>query len=94
MKKVTITNGRKSKTLKVGFSWLNVFFTPLVTLFRLDLIWFILSFLLIGWVIYAFSGNKRYITKLILKKGYLPATEKDQAILQSNGIAAPKVYGA
>ena len=93
MKKVTLTNGRKTKTIKVGFSWLNVFFTPLVTLFRLDLIWFILSIFIVGWIIYIFSGNKRYITKLILKKGWLPATDQDMSILNANGIAAPRVYG-
>ncbi|MBR6084215.1 MAG: hypothetical protein IKP61_01170 [Spirochaetales bacterium] len=94
MKKVTITNGRKTKTIKLGFSWLNVFFTPLVTLFRLHLLWFLLCFTFVGWVIYAFNGNNRYVTKLILKKGYLPKTEQDKSILLAHGIGASGVYGA
>ena len=94
MKHVTITNGRKTKTLKMGFTWLNALFTPIITLIRFQLLWFLLSIPIIGWVIYAFTGNRRYAKKLVCKKGWLPKTEQDKAILLANGIPASGVYGA
>ena len=88
-----------TKDVKVGFSWTTFFFGFFPALFRGDLKWaaimFILSVILgaftlgIGaWIcgiVFSFVYNKIYIKEL-LEKGYRPVNESDRAVLESNSI--------
>lgn len=87
--KVRLQNGALTKEVKVGFSWTTFFFGFFPALFRGDLKWaaimFIISLFLgvftlgIGaWVsglVFSFVYNKIYIKELI-EKGYEPADEQ------------------
>ncbi len=75
----------------VGFSWTVLFFGFLVPLFRRDGTWFFIMLLLSGSsiglfdLVFAFKYNKIYIKKL-LNKGFLPASDRDDLILQEIGV--------
>jgi hypothetical protein len=61
------------KKAPVGFSWTTLFFSFFPALFRLDLKWFIIQFVLswsvISGIVIAFIYNKIYIQNL-LEKGF------------------------
>lgn len=75
---------------KVGFSWTNLFFGFLTPLFRADIKWAIIQFILaivsysVSLWVFPFFYNKIYI-KSLLNKGYYPATEIDEEILINKG---------
>ncbi|MDZ7342385.1 MAG: HrgC protein [candidate division KSB1 bacterium] len=79
------------KEVKLGFSWTTLFFGALVPLFRGDLKWFVIMFLVsiitfgIAWLIFPFIYNKIYIKEL-MEKGYIPANDTAASELQSRGI--------
>lgn len=64
-----------TKTVKEGFSWTTLFFGCLPALFRGDLKWALIMFILawiscgISWFIFPFVYNRLYINELIFK-GY------------------------
>ena len=80
-----------TKKAKIGFSWTMLFFGMFVPLFRGDLKWALLSFLLailtagISWLVLPFKYNTKYIEKL-LEKGYKPADRESRKRLQQAGI--------
>ncbi|MCG3088442.1 DUF2628 domain-containing protein [Sporosarcina cyprini] len=99
---ITMTNNAGlSKRVKVGFSWTTFFFGFLPALFRGDLKWAIIMFIIasvlgsftfgIGaWVtslVFCFIYNKIYIKELI-EKGYYPADEHSRSVLVTNQILA------
>ncbi|WP_404451573.1 DUF2628 domain-containing protein [Virgibacillus necropolis] len=99
--KVTLENSiGLIKEVKVGFSWTTFFFGFFPALFRGDLKWAAIMFIIavalgivtagigtwIGSVIFAFIYNKIYIKEL-LEKGYLPASEESKRKLASCGIS-------
>lgn len=65
-------SGQK-KVVKIGFSWTMFFFGGFVPLFRGDLKWFIISWVLaiftasISWWVMPFIYNKKYISDLQTK---------------------------
>ena len=75
---------------KVGFSWTNLFFGFLTPLFRADIKWAIIQFVLaivsysVSLWVFPFFYNKIYI-KNLLNKGYYPATDIDEEILINKG---------
>lgn len=78
----------------IGFSWMMLFFGPLVPLFRGDIKWVILHLLVIfitlpvcglGWLVLPFIYNKRYVMGLF-ERGYKPADEESRKILIAKGI--------
>ncbi|MDQ0195855.1 DUF2628 domain-containing protein [Paenibacillus wynnii] len=87
------------KEVKVGFSWTTFFFGFFPALFRGDLKWaaiMLITAIAVGiftagigaWIpgiIFSFVYNKVFI-KEMLEKGYRPADEHSQAILQGKGI--------
>ncbi|WP_067729106.1 hypothetical protein [Oceanobacillus damuensis] len=87
------------KEVKVGFSWTTFFFGFFPALFRGDLKWAAIMFVIeailgsftlgIGaWVaaiVFSFVYNKIYIKEL-LEKGYKPADQSAKDILQQNEI--------
>lgn len=87
------------KEAKLGFSWTTFFFGLFPALFRGDLKWAAIMFivtLLVGivtsglgtWIpgiIFSFIYNKIYVKEL-LEKGYHPADEFSRNALISNGI--------
>ncbi|MDQ0221202.1 DUF2628 domain-containing protein [Peribacillus cavernae] len=91
-----------SKDVKLGFSWTTFFFGFFPALFRGDLKWATIMFVIaalagvftlgfgawIPGIIFSFVYNKIYV-KDLLEKGYRPADEKTQAELQSKGITSP-----
>ena len=88
-----------SKQVKVGFSWTTFFFGFFPALFRGDLKWAAIMFVIslavgsftfgIGsWVssiVFSFVYNKIYIKELI-EKGYKPADESARSVLEQNQI--------
>lgn len=99
MRVVLANEAGVSKDVKVGFSWTTFFFGFFPALFRGDLKWaaimFILSAILgsftlgIGaWIcgiVFSFVYNKIYI-KDLLEKGYRPVNESDRALLETSNI--------
>ena len=76
---------------KVGFSWTMFFFGALVPLLRADWKWFLLYLAMaiftlgIAGIALSFMYNKIYI-KERLNEGWVPNSNADKTILQSNGI--------
>ncbi|WP_211748463.1 DUF2628 domain-containing protein [Paenibacillus sp. Marseille-Q4541] len=99
MRVVLANEAGVTKDVKVGFSWTTFFFTFFPALFRGDLKWAFIMFLLTvafgsftfgigGWVcglVFAFVYNKIYIKEL-LEKGYRPVNEYDRAALENRNI--------
>ncbi|WP_404405066.1 DUF2628 domain-containing protein [Jeotgalibacillus malaysiensis] len=100
--KIKLANkGGVVKEVKVGFSWTTFFFGFFPALFRGDLKWALIMFILeailgsftlgigawITGVVFSFTYNKIYIKELI-EKGYTPVSHEDRAILQENDIIA------
>ncbi|WP_315906862.1 DUF2628 domain-containing protein [Priestia koreensis] len=98
--KVTLTKtGGLKKEVKVGFSWTTFFFGFFPALFRGDLKWAVIMFVIelilgtftigigsfITGIVFSFVYNKIYIKELI-EKGYQPATEEGRAVLQDRQI--------
>ena len=82
---------RLTKQVKVGFSWTTLFFGCLPALFRGDLKWTIVQFLLnictfgLFSLVFAFFYNKIYVRELI-EKGYRAVDSESEIILKANGI--------
>ncbi|MCG1023473.1 DUF2628 domain-containing protein [Sutcliffiella horikoshii] len=90
-----------TKNVKVGFSWTTFFFGFFPALFRGDLKWAAIMFIMaavvgtftlgfgawIPGIIFSFVYNKIYIKEL-LEKGYSPADDHSMNELQSRGIIA------
>ncbi|RPK26257.1 DUF2628 domain-containing protein [Paenibacillus xylanexedens] len=90
-----------TKNVKVGFSWTTLFFGFFPALFRGDLKWAAIMFLIsvavgiftvgfgawISGIVFSFVYNKIYIKEL-LEKGYRPANAEAQAVLENNQIIA------
>lgn len=94
-KEITFVNEKsgKYKTAPVGFSWTTFFFGIIPALFRGDLKWAGISFLInlftFGtWTTFvmSFMYNKLYM-KDLLKNGFIPATENECKFLIERGIA-------
>lgn len=95
------TDSGLTKTVKVGFSWTTLLFGFLPALFRGDLKWAAIMFILsvvagvftlgfgawIPGIIFSLIYNKIYIKELI-EKGYTPADEQARAALADNQILA------
>ncbi|RFU60521.1 DUF2628 domain-containing protein [Peribacillus glennii] len=87
------------KEVKLGFSWTTFFFGFFPALFRGDLKWAIIMFIMasvvgvftlgfgawIPGIIFSFVYNKIYV-KDLLEKGYKPADSAAQSELSSRGI--------
>jgi len=79
------------KSVKVGFSWTTLLFGFFPALFRGDIKWavimFIVAFITFGlaWLIFPFFYNKIYI-KGLLEKGYVPADDSSRNVLIQRGI--------
>lgn len=98
--KVKLRNsGGVIKEVKVGFSWTTFFFGFIPALFRGDLKWALIMFILqvvfgtftfglgsavIG-LVFSFIYNKLHIKELI-EKGYSPVSDEDTSILQQKQI--------
>lgn len=88
-----------SKQVKVGFSWTTFFFGFFPALFRGDLKWAAIMFVIalavgsftfgigsgISGIVFSFVYNKIYIKELI-EKGYKPADEEARRTLEQNQI--------
>lgn len=99
MKVLLNKDGGITKEVKVGFSWTTFFFGFFPALFRGDLKWAIIMFIIslvlgsftsgfggiLSGIIFAFIYNKIYIKELI-EKGYRPANEQTKAILENKEI--------
>ncbi|MGF9699437.1 MULTISPECIES: DUF2628 domain-containing protein [Paenibacillus] len=93
-----------TKNVKVGFSWTTLFFGFLPALFRGDLKWAVIMFLIaaalgaftfgigawVSGIVFSFVYNKIYIKEL-LEKGYRPANGESQAVLERSQIIAQAV---
>lgn len=103
--KVKLRNvGGVVKEVKVGFSWTTFFFVFLPALFRGDLKWasimiiiqIVIAYITSGFgvgivgIVFAFIYNKIYIKELI-EKGYVPANDSDNAILEQKRIISMSV---
>ncbi|HZG15340.1 MAG TPA: DUF2628 domain-containing protein [Candidatus Bathyarchaeia archaeon] len=103
--KVTLKNeGGITKVVKVGFSWTTFFFGFFPALFRGDLKWAIIMFIIaavlgsftfgigawVSGIVFSFIYNKIYIKELI-EKGYRPATEESRTLLIQRQIVSPSV---
>ncbi|MFG3612765.1 DUF2628 domain-containing protein [Rummeliibacillus sp. G93] len=89
------------KNVKVGFSWTTFFFGFFPALFRGDLKWAIIMFIvaaalgsftfglggMVADIIFAFIYNKIYIKEL-LEKQYSPADEQSEQLLHTAGVIA------
>jgi len=79
------------KQVTLGFSWTTFLFGGFVPLFRGDLKWFLIMFIVsivtagLGWFVFPFIYNKIYIKGLI-EKGYVPGDDFSKNQLQANGI--------
>lgn len=79
------------KEVKVGFSWTMFFFGGFVPLFRGDIKWFFITWLVaiftagLSAFVFPFLYNKIYIKEL-LEKGYHPTNEGDKQVLMAHGI--------
>ncbi|WP_078551865.1 hypothetical protein [Bacillus alkalicellulosilyticus] len=90
-----------TKEVKIGFSWTTFFFGFFPALFRGDIKWALIMFiiaLVIGSftfgigasvvaIVFSFVYNKIYIKEL-MEKGYRPADDHAKKALQANGIIA------
>ncbi|MGN7384880.1 MULTISPECIES: DUF2628 domain-containing protein [unclassified Paenibacillus] len=99
MKVLLSTESGLSKEVKVGFSWTTLFFGFFPALFRGDLKWAAIMFIVAlafgsftfgigGWVsgiIFSFIYSKIYIKGLI-EKGYRPANEVSRSVLENSQI--------
>ncbi|MCH1627846.1 DUF2628 domain-containing protein [Fredinandcohnia quinoae] len=88
-----------TKRVKVGFSWTTFFFGFFPALFRGDLKWAIIMFIIaaalgsftfglggiIADIVFAFIYNKLYIKEMI-EKGYQPANDEARTILENKQI--------
>lgn len=97
--KIVLKKAGLVKEVKVGFSWTTFFFGFFPALFRGDLKWaaimFIISLILapftlgigawISGIVFSFVYNKIYIKELI-EKGYEPADEDARIALENNQI--------
>ena len=79
------------KEAPLGFSWTTLFFGFFPALFRADIKWGIIMFIVaivtagLSWFVFPFIYNKIYVRGL-LEKGYLPADEGGSNLLASRGI--------
>jgi len=87
------------KEVKIGFSWTTFFFGFFPALFRGDLKWAAIMFIIsvalgsftfglgawISAIVFSFTYNKIYIKELI-EKGYRPASEESRRKLETGGI--------
>ena len=84
-----------TKSVKVGFSWTMLFFGCFVPLFRGDIKWTILSFILalitfgLSWLVLPFIYNKIYI-KGMFEKGWVPADDMSRNAIKQRGIVVPE----
>jgi hypothetical protein len=99
MKVLLKNEGGITKEVKVGFSWTTFFFGFFPALFRGDLKWAAIMFIIsvaigsftlgigawVSGIVFSFVYNKIYIKELI-EKGYRPADENSRAILENNQI--------
>lgn len=99
MRVILVNNVGVTKEVKVGFSWTTFFFAFFPALFRGDLKWAVIMFIIsfsvgiftlgfgawISGLIFSFVYNKIYIKEL-LEKGYRPSNEHDRAVLENNQI--------
>lgn len=98
--KITLKNpAGLTKSVKVGFSWTTFFFGFLPALFRGDLKWAIIMFIIeavlgsftlgigsfITGLVFSFVYNKIYIKEMI-EKGYAPANEEARMTLEEKQI--------
>ncbi len=98
--KVTLKNeAGLIKEVKLGFSWTTFFFGFFPALFRGDLKWAVIMFIIeavlgsftlgigasVTGIIFSFIYNKIYIKELI-EKGYKPANEEERAKLEQHQI--------
>lgn len=81
------------KKAETGFSWTTLFFNSFPALFRGDIKYFFIIWIVsvitlgVGWIVFAFKYNKIYITN-ILEKGYIPADERSSINLKNRKIIA------
>ncbi|MFD7522363.1 DUF2628 domain-containing protein [Paenibacillus chitinolyticus] len=101
MRVILKNDGGVVKDVKVGFSWTTFFFSFFPALFRGDLKWAAIMFIislclgaftmgiggLISGIVFSFVYNKIYIKELI-EKGYRPANEESSRILESYQIVS------
>jgi hypothetical protein len=99
MKVLLKNEGGITKEVKVGFSWTTFFFGFFPALFRGDLKWAAIMFIIsvaigsftlgigawVSGIVFSFVYNKIYVKELI-EKGYRPADENSRAILENNQI--------
>ncbi|MBS4196436.1 DUF2628 domain-containing protein [Lederbergia citri] len=99
MKAVLKNSGGVTKEVKIGFSWTTFFFGFFPALFRGDLKWAAIMFIIsaavgaftfglgawIPGIVFSFVYNKIYIKELI-EKGYQPANDETRNLLESNQI--------
>jgi len=84
-------NNGMIKNVKIGFSWTTFFFSFFPALFRGDIKWALIMFVVdcitmgISWIVFPFIYNKIYI-KDLLEKGYVPADENVKNELKARGI--------
>lgn len=82
-------NKNEYKESNIGFSWTTLIFGFLVPLLRGDEKWAIIQFVLaiithgLSWFVMPIFYNEWYIKDLI-KKGYLPADDKNARLLVQN----------
>nr|WP_245256137.1 DUF2628 domain-containing protein [Paenibacillus lactis] len=90
-----------TKRVKLGFSWTTLFFAFLPALFRGDLKWAVIMFIIsavfgsftlglgawISGIVFSFVYNKIYIKEL-LEKGYRPADDSARTALERTQIIA------
>ncbi|HMB01413.1 MAG TPA: HrgC protein [Spirochaetota bacterium] len=82
------------KKVPTGFSWTTLFFGCFVPLFRGDVLWLLVSFLLsmftggLFWFVFPFIYNGIYI-KNLLTKGFQPADDFSSNYLKTKGWIAP-----
>ena len=79
------------KEAPLGFSWTTLLFSFFPALFRSDIKWALIQFIVacvtlgFSWLIFPFFYNKIYVRGL-LEKGYLPADEGASNLLAARGI--------
>ena len=79
------------KNAKIGFSWTTLLFGFFPALFRGDIKWAAIMFIVacvtfgFSWLVFPFFYNKVYI-KGLLEKGYVPADDHSRNVLIQHGI--------
>lgn len=79
------------KEAPVGFSWTTFFFGFFPALFRGDIKWAAIMFLVacvtfgVSWLVFPFVYNKLYV-KGLLENGYVPADDQSKSVLAGVGI--------